>query len=172
MATMHHPNPAVFGVELVDAAATAIGLSGTAIIDDFFLAPAVNFVVPTLAANSALRKVVDGGTTLFAAFLYDLGVGKILRLSTWGKWGQLGGSALGLARLASAVIPGYQISSVTPVDSEIGNLFNPSHPANQMAAALNSGAASNNPAIAASSTASTTYTPTQGIANAYAGGMY
>ena len=118
----HRRNPELpGGIDIEDAGATAVGLSATALINDKIFAPLIDKFVPTLDNSHVVRKLVDAATTLGTAFLYRMAIDPLS--VRWGKWGQLGGSALGVSRAISAGIPSWQISSTTPVDSSIGGLF-------------------------------------------------
>lgn len=113
-------NPEVLGVEVEDIGAGILGLSATALGNDKLVAPVLDRFVPTLKGRHVLRKIVDAGTTLGVAYLYRLSVGMVDR--HWARVGQFGGSLLGGSRFVTAFFPGYQISSVTPVDAEVGAL--------------------------------------------------
>lgn len=163
----HKPNPSIFDVDLTDAAAGVAGFSVSAMLNDFVVAKMIDNVVPSLQNNHLVRKIVDGGTTVVSAFAYDL-VFRTIGLEEWGRWGQFGGTMLGLGRIVTAFIPGYQLSSVTPLDAEIGNVFSKNHPVQQIAQA----AQAQQIAAGASATATNTYAPIQGSASPVVGDLY
>ncbi len=119
----HRSNPPeVLDVDLEDAAALTVGLSATALADDKIISPLIDKFVPTLDNNKTIRKLVDAATTVGTAALYRIGLG-LVGQHRWGKWGQLGGTGLGLGRAVTAFVPNYQLSATTPFDTTVASIF-------------------------------------------------
>ncbi len=119
----HRENPPeVLDVDLEDAAALTLGLSITALGNDKIVAPVLDKLVPTLDSNATVRKFVDAATTVGTAAVYRIILG-VVGLPRWGKWGQLGGTGLGLGKAVTAFVPNYQISSTTPFDTTVASVF-------------------------------------------------
>jgi len=134
------PLTAIHEADVAEVAAGVVGIPAAALPNDFIVARGIDAFVPTLAQNhKTMRKLVDGGTTILCAAGAGAVVRHIFRKPTWAQWIQYTGTVFGGSRIATGVFQlfglQYQLSEVTPIDAQIGNIYNPSHPAVQMAAA-------------------------------------
>ena len=135
-----NPLSAIHEADVIDVTAGVVGIPLASLPNDFVYARVIDKFVPTLAQNhQTTRKFVDGGTTILSAALSGAFVRHVLRQPTWAQWIQYTGTVFGGARIATGLFGlvglKYQLSEVTPIDAQIGNIYNPSHPAVQMAAA-------------------------------------
>ena len=102
-------NPDVFGEDVMDLFWLGIGAGGTEFLNQKVTLPLVqNFV----NLSGGMGKVADAATTILSAAGVGLGIGVIDRKV--GKDMRKGGIALGIAKLASIVIPGFSMSASFP----------------------------------------------------------
>lgn len=108
-------NPAIFGVDVVDAIWMSLGAGLTAWLNDSIIAPLGKRLLPSLYQNQTIGKLVDAFTTFLAAYGVGVVVGAVSR--PVGDLMHLGGGVLAGARLVTVVIPGFQLSAKTPLEA-------------------------------------------------------
>jgi hypothetical protein len=111
-------NPNVFGEDAESLAWKALGVGGTAWVNDSFAAPIVKQMVPSLSAQPMMAKLTDAATTGVSAWLVGEGVSVVN--SRVGRQMKIGGLILGAARFISAFVPGFQISATMPKQVTFG----------------------------------------------------
>lgn len=104
-------NPDVFGEDVATLAWEAVGIGLSGAVNDKMVSPLVQRVIP-VGGSDVVMKLVDGGTTAVSgwalgevASVVDRSVGRRLRR---------GGVLLGVAKVISAIIPGFSLSATVP----------------------------------------------------------
>lgn len=131
-----HRNPDVFGEDIMDLFWLGLGAGGSEFFNQKVTLPlATKFV----NISGTVGKAADGITTIASAGLVGWGVGMIDRKV--GKDMRKGGIALGIAKLASMIIPGFSMSASFPNIPGFPSFA--AKPAAPAVAASTNGAASN-----------------------------
>ncbi len=105
-------NPRVLGEELTDLAAEFVGISGAAVVNEQWVAPLVQRVIPP-SSDTVMAKVLNAATTAASALGLGWAIGKIDK--RWGALAKRGGVMLAGVNLVSAVIPGVSLSGQIPI---------------------------------------------------------
>lgn len=127
-------NPALFGVDLVDAVVGAIGAAGAGYVNDRIVQPAVRPLVGGFSnADNTIGQILDGVTTILSA----VGIGRVVELFDrhHGMVAQFGGGIYGGGKILAAFVPGFSLSARFPEIPGFPQLGGPPRPAANGAAA-------------------------------------
>lgn len=105
-------NPRLFGEEIGDLAWTALGAGLTGAVNDGLFHPFVRPMIPIGTADDIIGKGVDAALTIGSAYV----TGRVVKIVD-GRTGDLverGGLILGIAKVLSAVIPGFALTANFP----------------------------------------------------------
>jgi hypothetical protein len=131
-------NPDLFGEDLTPLAFEALGVGLAAFGNDKIVKPIVSQVMPGSMNSGMAGKLVDAGTTGLTGWAINEGVG--MANKPIGNRIRRGGVLLAVAKVISAVVPGFSLSATLP-----SGLTN-------MVPAVSSGASSDAKALPAGST--------------------
>jgi hypothetical protein len=114
MARRHHyrRNPRFFGVDVEQIASIVSGASFTQFLDAQFLQPLVGRFTPS-DGSTPQGRAVDGVTTIAAAKGTRM-IAELVGLRRYAADAELGGYAIGGAKLVSTVVPSVTLTATYP----------------------------------------------------------